>query len=287
MKLRITQVIKEKFPHLSHAQIKSYLKKGFFLVNGKLAKMNQWLEREDIIALVQNIPQSLSPNPDLACKILHQTKDFLFLEKPPFVHSVAHDFFETNSVANWLVSLNENFSDIQSLECGLVHRLDFETSGVMVAAKNKFALEKLKKLFQENKVEKIYTCLVKNPPPQAGIYTTFAGKHPKSKKRILLQPEIGRSRTPPTKNDTKKWTRIQTEILSTQKENDHYRLKIKLITGYRHQIRAHLAALGSSILGDEIYGKKEKGERLKLHAESLAFLTKEGEVLKVTSKCPF
>src|SRR5688572_26252622 len=101
----------------------------------------------------------LNSNPDLPCRLLKKTADFIFFEKGAGVHSVAHDATETNSASNWLLSVDSDLHEIHPLECGLVHRLDEGTSGVMVAARNPESFEHLEKLFRKKEVEKIYLCV--------------------------------------------------------------------------------------------------------------------------------
>jgi 23S rRNA pseudouridine1911/1915/1917 synthase len=277
--IRLTKAVQKKFPQYSLAQIESLIAKGLVLVNGKTRKKKGFVSESDNIALVtQGLQSALSPNSNVNCRLITEDKDFLFLEKAPFVHSVAHDFDEMNSVANWLLSLNPGLADLDPLECGLAHRLDFETSGVMVAAKTKTALEFLKTKFQNREIEKFYICLTETQPP-LGVQNALAGKHPRSAKRVLIEKN-------PTSHASN-LTPIQTEILSAQKQNSGlYLIKIKLITGYRHQIRAHLAFLGHPIVGDKIYGNK-KAERLMLHAETLRFHNQNGELKQGLSEINF
>ncbi len=175
---------------------------------------------------------------------------------------------ETNTAANWLLSLDENLNHVgRPLESGLLHRLDFETSGIMVAARHEEAFNNLKNLFRERKVDKEYICKVDKTPPDPGYYEAYAGTRGRSSHKILVRPShIKAFRT----------QKIETEIVSIEKQDTFFWVRIKLITGYRHQIRAHLAYLGSPIIGDALYGGSS-APRLMLHAEKIKFLTPEGK----------
>lgn len=225
----------------------------------------------------------LQPNHNIPCKILKQTKDYLFLYKPPFVHSVPLDESETNSVSNWLISVDSKLSQIfPLLECGLAHRLDYEASGVMVAAKNQKAYDYLRKCFSQNKIYKEYVCVVSNPPPKSGIYEAYVDKkRSKSKKKIYIRTGrqvsvAGLRQLAPGDN-----IRIMTEILPSKKVDAYYEVRINLITGFRHQIRAHLAYLGCPIVGDKLYGGLQS-EQLMLFADKIKFKDFKGYPLRVT-----
>lgn len=272
--MRLLKAVKIRYPGLSLRQIRELIAAGKVSVNGKIAKERALAADGDDIAVLCVRQTALAPNADVACRLVKKTRDFVFLEKSAGVHSVAHGFDEVNSVANWLLSLDALAAFLGPLECGLAHRLDFETSGVMVAARNAPALECVRTLFHQRAVTKEYVCLVGDNPPVHGIYEAFAGKHAKSAKKI----RVG------TRGTEK--TAILTEILAVEPQGDSWRLTLRLITGYRHQIRAHLAFLGCPIVGDGLYGGKE-ASRLMLHAERIAFSDHQGKTFEASSLPPF
>lgn len=275
--MRLLKAVKIRYPRISLRQIRELIAAGKVLVNGKTAKERSLVTEDADIAVTGKRLATLTPSPDAACHILKKTRDYLFLEKPPDVHSVAHDFEETNSVANWLLSVDPSSADLHPLECGLAHRLDFETSGVMVAARNATALEWIRDQFRSRDVKKEYECLVAAMPPDPGVYEAIAGKHPKSARRIRIGNRRGKER---------KKESVLTEILSVQRDGPLYRLRVRLITGYRHQIRAHLAFLGCPIVGDKIYGGDD-ADRLMLHAKIISFMTAHGSAVDAESPVPF
>lgn len=271
--IRIVQALRQAFPNFSKMQAEKLIHNSKVLADGKLARFGSRVASDSKIHLIDT-PTALKPNPELPCRLLRQTKDFFFLEKPRGTHSVALDFDETNSVANWLLSLDPAQAELDPLEAGLVHRLDFETSGVMIAAKNITAKKFLEKSFREHRIHKEYVCLVDNPL-KPGLYRAYAGKNPKSDKKIHIQERA-----------SQKFTSLRTKVLSVTKAASGFLVRVNLITGYRHQIRAHLALLGSPIRGDKLYGGS-KAERLYLHALSLEFQDTQGRPLRVESKRPF
>lgn len=219
--------------------------------------------------------QGLQPQRDVDCKLLLKTPAYFFLNKGSAVHSVALDESETNSVANWLLSLDENQRDVSSpLESGLLHRLDFETSGVMVAARQPKAYAWLRKQFKEKKVYKEYVCLTEKPLKKTGWEKAWIQNHPRSKKRVVVTKD----------KRSGKQTEVSLKILDQKKRRKGYCLRIQLITGYRHQIRAQLAFLGCPIVGDSVYGGVPFS-RLMLHASEIKFVDEQGKNFSV--KCDY
>lgn len=232
------------------------------------------------------IQKNLAPTEEPICTLLLKTADYIFFHKEAFVHSVAHHFNETNTAANWLLGIDPSLEQIgKPLESGLVHRLDYETSGVMVAARTRASFNDLKEEFKKNRVHKEYLCLVDSPPPRPALHMAYAGSRYKSSKKVTVRLK---------NNHFKKYKKIETEILSVEKRRDgegpdFYSIRVKLITGFRHQMRAHLAFLGHPIVGDKLYGGSQ-ASRLMLHATNLSFINfvdKKQEMISVNSPSPF
>lgn len=278
VKARLINRLKDIYPQFSRRLLEKFLEEKRVYLNGKILAQKTWVDDDDQVELKipENYQETLVSNPDVACRLLECSDDFIFLEKAHRVHSVALDTQETASVANWLLSIDPNLSQIHILESGLVHRLDYETSGVMIAARTESAFKDLKKNFSNRSVEKQYECLVQGQVPNLGLHRAFAGAHRKTDTRVV----IGFKKTPRFK------TPISLEILSCEPEGKKYRLKIRLITGFRHQIRVQLSGLGCPIVGDELYGGT-KANRLMLHASILSLPDEKGHRRQAQSPCPF
>lgn len=259
--MNIIQSIKKKHPHLSNRQIRSLVKQG--LVGKKAELPREYLSTQ------------LMPNPTLGCELVKMTEDFIFLSKPAGVPSVALSVAEKNSVANWLLSVDENLRHVSTpLESGLLHRLDNETSGLMLAARHKKAWNYLRKNW--SLVIKEYVCLVTNDPPESPVFERLGSK---SKKKV--EPAVYEAWFPPRNKNRKKVLLnshqtssddqlVQTKIVNHQKTEQGWWLTVELVTGCRHQIRAHLSQMECPLLGDEIYGG-QKADRLYLHASRISF----------------
>jgi 23S rRNA pseudouridine1911/1915/1917 synthase len=140
---------------------------------------------------------------------------------------------------------------------GIVHRLDRETSGVIVIAKDEAAYHSLQSQFESRIVEKVYRALVVGAPPaDEGEITGAIGRHPKDRKRMaVVSPRKGRSAT--------------TRFKILERYPRHAELEVRPTTGRTHQIRVHLASIGSPVLGDPVYAKRTGGlvaPRTMLHA---------------------
>lgn len=274
--MRLSKAIKQKYPHLSLSVIRELLQSGKVRVNGQVAHQHDTSSPEDEISIeADSLRDTLHPNPEVNCQLVQMDDDFVFFDKGIGVPSVAHKFTETQTAANWLLSVDAGLASAgEPLESGLVHRLDNDTSGLMVAARTPQSFLALKNIWGEGQVIKEYLCVVTGNPPAPGVYKAFAWNRAKSSPQVKIDPK---------QNDFSR--AIITEILATQKTDlsiltahapsftqDLHTLHIKLITGFRHQIRAHLAFLGCRILGDLIY-QGEKADRLYLKSTRLAFET--------------
>lgn len=182
--------------------------------------------------------------------ILFQDETIVVLEKPAPFPSLSEKPGQKNqkSLQGWL--------DRKIPGAKLVHRLDNETSGLMVAAKTEAIYEKLRALWNTSAVTKKYSALVVGKTPHTGKITIPIAHHPKKKKKMLVGGKKGRPAI--------------TYFTTLSSDKNYTLLKVEIKSGVRHQIRAHLAFLGHPIVGDKVYGKPTK-ERHFLHLSFLEF----------------
>jgi len=271
-KLRVSKAIKLQYPHLSQKIIKKLIGDGSVKIGEKVVKIHAQVGPDAQITIPLEYQKSvLSPNENVSCKLIKSTPDFIFFNKGHKVHSVAQSFFEKESAANWLLAVDEDLRDVSKpLESGLIHRLDFETSGIMVAARNQKSFKLLKNLFVNKSVQKEYLCIV-TEPVNKGSYEAYIDLSNKTDVVVYDQERNGLKT-------------IQTEVCDCQDLGDkRYCLKLRLITGARHQLRAHMAFLGSPIVGDNLYGGIP-AKRLMLHSHQISFLKNKK---RVTVSSPF
>lgn len=252
---------------------------GLVHVNGRSAKASLLLkggERVEI-EIPAAEPTELQPL-DLKLDFLHEDEHLLVLNKPPglVVHPAAGHAQDT--LVNALIAHTESFSmKFGEVRPGIVHRLDKDTSGVMVIAKTDAVLEALAQQFKSRSIHRHYLAVVWGQlPKDFGSIKSFLARHPIDRKRFasvrdqkkkIIQdfhaaPGVG------------KWAHTDFWVLARHNSGLTY-LKLKLHTGRTHQIRVHLSEMGFPILGDEIYGgvrKQREVPRLALHAAELGFL---------------
>jgi 23S rRNA pseudouridine1911/1915/1917 synthase len=215
---------------------------------------------------------------DLPLDVLYEDKDLIAINKPPglVVHPGAGN--RDGTLVNALLHHVKDLAGVGGvLRPGIVHRLDKDTSGVMVVAKNDRALDALQKAFASREVEKIYLALVVGQPADTGTFHTLYGRHPKN--RLKFSGRVKRGKTAVTH-----WRVVERKGPLAQVE-------VQLETGRTHQIRVHFAEAGFPLLGDDLYGgKKAKTEaigRQALHAWKLSFShPRTGKPVKLEAPIP-
>lgn len=182
-------------------------------------------------------------------KIIGETEDLIVLFKPSGIPSQPRSpkIKDSDTLEGWLQK--------KIPAAALVHRLDNETFGLMIAAKNKTAFEKYRVLWNSDHVVKTYAALVEGHPPVSGKILEPIAHHPRSTKRMVI--------------GGKKSRRAETTFKVIEKRKTTSLLEVQITTGVRHQIRVHLAHLGHPIVGDSLYNKKKGEMGLQLSLQSI------------------
>lgn len=260
---RLDKVIAAEVPELSRTQAQRLIEDGFVTLDGKAAtKPGQRLERPATIAVripppgpAGNLPQAIPLD------IIFENDDLLVVNKPAgmVVHPAAGHAQGTlvNAVLGHAPGL-EGVGDEQ--RPGIVHRLDRDTSGLIVVAKNDAAHRALQRQFKDREVEKVYLALVDgHPPTKTGRIEAAIGRDLRNRKRMAVVPE--RQGRPAV-----------TEYRVLEKFPAHTFVEARLLTGRTHQLRLHFAYLKCPIVGDTVYGRRTPSlpiERQCLHAARL------------------
>ncbi|HZP25507.1 MAG TPA: RluA family pseudouridine synthase [Dehalococcoidia bacterium] len=263
-------------PQLSRSRAQKLIEGGFVSVGEGRARPSRLLERGEVVRVTIPPPEAIDLAPEaMPLTVIYEDADLIVVDKPAGVAVHPAPGHPSGTLVNALLALCTDLSGIGGeLRPGIVHRLDKDTSGLMVVAKNDSAHRNLARQLKERQVEKTYLALVEGRPakPQGTIEAPIA-RHPQSRQRMAIEPGGRESRT-------------DYRVLETI---DSYSLvEAKPLTGRTHQIRVHLASLGCPITGDTRYGKRSPYlERQFLHAQRLAFaLPSTGERREFESPLP-
>lgn len=273
--LRIDQFVATHLPALSRARAQALIKSGHITLNGLETKASTRLKPGDLVRIVEPpaAPAEVAAQ-DIPLDIVFEDQDFIVINKPVglVVHPAAGN--RDGTLVNALLHHCRELSGIGGIERpGIVHRLDKDTTGCLVAAKNDTAHRSLVRQFAGRSVTKIYLALATGRFAKAGGEVVAPiGRHPVHRKKMAV---IDRGRPARTG-----WRVLRELPLGTLVE-------CTLHTGRTHQIRVHLKHLGHPLLGDEVYGKRGGFPRQMLHAWKLAFShPRTGEAVSFQSPIP-
>lgn len=269
---RIDVFLTKRLEGLSRAKIQKRIKSGDVLVNGVAASPHLNLKAGDEVSLdaakavAENAPAGLEPRKDIAFAVIHEDADVVVVNKPAglLVHPAVEGDRETLAnglIARWPAMASVGESPDRP---GIMHRLDKDASGLMVVAKTKKAYDSLKRQFQKHTVHKEYSVLVNGAPPSdEGVVNLVIGRKKGSGKMA--------ARALPREGDREAVTRYRVE----ERFPKATLLTVRTETGRTHQIRAHMHALGCTVVGDPLYGNEKQkpvaAPRLFLHAKTLGF----------------
>lgn len=253
---RLDKFLVERLSEFSRARLQGLIADGFVLVDGAPAKKSgQMLEAGTrvMVRIPPPMPGGLAGE-QIPLDIVFENDDLLVINKPAgmVVHPAAgHD---SGTLVNAVLGYDPDLEGIGGEERpGLVHRLDKETSGLIVLAKNDFAHRWLQDQFRLRKVKKTYLALVDGAPPTpAGRVEAPIGRDPSHRKKMsILPPGKGREAV--------------SEYKTLEKFARHTLLEFHPLTGRTHQIRLHCAFLGCPIAGDTLYGRRKKTIEISRH----------------------
>jgi 23S rRNA pseudouridine1911/1915/1917 synthase len=276
---RLDAFLHERLPEFSRSRLQSWVKEGRVLVNSTAVRPSYLIRGAEQISIdPAELPLLKAQAEALPLKILYQDEDVVVIDKPAgmVVHAGAghHSGTLVNALLHHFGSLSSVNGDLRP---GIVHRLDRETSGVLVVARTDRAHQSLAAQFHDRKVEKIYLALANGRvKTKTGRITAPIARDPTRRTRMTTKLASGRSAL------------TEYEVLE-ELESASY-LRVRIGTGRTHQIRVHLANIGHPIVGDRLYGAPPAPaglSRFFLHAHRLAFHSPgTGRLITVESALP-
>lgn len=272
--LRLDKFLAAHFPTYSRSYFQYLIHEKLVLVNSEQVKKATKLEEGDEVEVEFALTPEISLIPEeIPLDILYEDEEMLAVNKPAglVVHPAVGNW--SGTFVNALLFHCKHLDDSESLRPGIVHRLDKETSGVLLAAKNERMQAKLVELFASRQIYKEYLAICVGNPGDRVIEGNI-GRHPVRRKEMTVLKEKGKE------------ARTKCEIIALNRQLSFVRLIPE--TGRTHQLRVHLKSVGKPILGDSLYGnastnKKFGAQRQMLHASILRFthpFTKEEIELK-------
>lgn len=259
--VRLDRILSNRFPDYSRTYFQGLIEEELVLVNGKPTKKRikpkEFDEVEVEFACTKEI--DLSPEP-IPLDVLYEDDHLLVVNKPAGMVVHPAPGHPTKTFVNALLYHCQNL-EMGGERPGIVHRLDKDTSGALVAAKNEMIHRKLVALFASRQVNKEYLCIVVGNPGNCRVDKSV-GRHPKKRQQMAVDVPNGRNAV--------------TDITTIRTEGQFSLVQASPTTGRTHQIRVHLKSLQAPILGDQVYGISSMNEKLGvqrqlLHAHQLCF----------------
>ena len=261
-RLRLDQFLAKQLPEYSRSRLQQLIRSGFVRLNKQTTRPRQIVRGGDKIHLIEPPLEKIEMRPEpIPLDVLFEDDDLIIINKPTdlTVHPGAGQ--REHTLVNALLSHCTTLSGIGGKERpGIVHRLDKETSGCLVVAKNDIAHRELSKQFAARTVEKIYLALVAGKLRKpTGVIEENIGRHPVQRKRMSVSSKRGRA--------------AKTEYRVIRSSYQASLVECRLHSGRTHQIRVHLHHLGHPVLGDKIYAPRfaKNFHRQMLHAWKLGF----------------
>jgi len=276
---RLDRYLASRSQGLSRSHIQRLISAGQVLVNGQQTTSHYRPKAGDVISVQQpeSEPATLTPE-NIPLSILYEDEDILVLNKPEGMVTHPGAGHERGTLVNALLAYRPELAsaDLDPMRPGIVHRLDRDTSGVLVVAMNPPAQERLMAQFKARTVEKLYLAVLNGrvTPDRARIDAPI-GRDPNNRLRMAI---------------VKGGKRAITEYMMRQVLDGATLADVHLLTGRTHQIRVHLAFIGHPVVGDSLYGvgsPRDRTCRLLLHAWQIGFgHPRTGEPMRFTAPLP-
>lgn len=270
---RLDRFLAGQLADASRVEVQRWIKEERVTVNGQPGKASYKLRAGDSLTLLRppRIESQIEPE-QVALVVVYEDADFLVVNKPAGMVVHPAPGHVRGTLVNALLGRDPGLAAVGGPErAGVVHRLDRDTSGLLLVAKNSTAFAKLQRQFKTRRVEKTYLALVEGAPDAAsGRIEAPVARDPAHRQRMAVLSENRGGRKAATA------FRVLESYISTMSQQRHEfaLLEVDLLTGRTHQIRVHMAFIKHPVVGDRIYGRRKQRipcPRQFLHAHRLAF----------------
>ena len=264
--IRLDLFLSEKLPEISRSFLQKKIKEGNVLVNQKVSKAGLKLEKMDLVTVFWEPPKELSIEPeDIPLDILYEDEDIIVINKPKqMVVHPAPGHYSGTVVNALLYHCKGSLSGINGvLRPGIVHRIDKDTTGAIVACKNDYAHNFVAEQLKEHSITRTYHAIVQGHVVlDEGTIESTLGRHPVDRKKMAMNVKNGKRAV------------THYNVLDTLNGRYTY-ICCSLETGRTHQIRVHMSGMGTPVLGDSVYGPAKCPFSLTgqtLHAKTLGLI---------------
>jgi len=258
--IRLDKYLAKEYPELSRSRLQKLIEQGHILVNGYVAKASQKVSVGDEIRVSLPPPEKVSLVAEpIPLAVIYEDDDLLVIDKPAGLVVHPSPGHTAHTLVNALLARCPDLASFgDAMRPGIVHRLDGDTSGLMIIAKNDSAQQYLINQFKARSVSKSYLVLARGKlTPSQGLIEAPVGRDPSNRKRMAV---VTGGRQARTRYKVKEYI------------SDCTLLEVTTETGRTHQIRVHLSAIGYPVVGDTVYGVKSPYvKRQFVHACRLGF----------------
>lgn len=265
---RLDRVLADRCPEFSRSALQRWIEQGRVEQAGEVVSRKTKAVSGAEVWIQPAPPEAMSAEPqDIPLEVMFEDAHLIVIDKPAGLVVHPAPGHADGTLVNALLYHGQMQGGADPLRPGIVHRLDKDTSGVMVVAKTPQAHERLVEMFQAHALERAYLAIAVGRPPQSITYDTFHARNPAHRKKFTSRTDRGR--------------RAITHLELIEFLHGSALVRCRLETGRTHQIRVHLAEHGHPVLGDPLYGKSIGDPELRrvstelgrqaLHATLLAF----------------